>query len=210
MVNQRSNRSLVKQEHPTRRILIDSTSALLDKFPVTEITSDQVLYESGVSKGSMYHFFSDFNQLLEETQVERFRYWADSLISNIEITFSKVDSLPALKDALSKVMSTKFCPTQKESGIENFRALGIASGIERFGCEMASIQDRISFALNSSIGLAIANIPNAPKKITSEKLTLLVELWICGQSIGHFHKTPVESEQWCELTNSILDCILQA
>jgi AcrR family transcriptional regulator len=201
---------LRQSTHPTKRQLLDTTSRLLDNFPVTRITSDQVLRESGISKGSMYHFFHDFDQLLEETQAERFAHWNNDLTEKIKVTLANVDSVTKLKKALAEIMNFNLCPKQNAVAMENFRSLGIASGEERFALQMREVQERVSEALEVNIGKALLRIEDYPKKITTEKLTLLVELWICGRSIGYFHKRPIEDYQWGELTDSLLNCLLNA
>jgi AcrR family transcriptional regulator len=197
----------MKEEHKTRRLLIDTTSRLMERNTLSEITSEKVLEHSGISKGSMYHFFIDFNQLLEETQIERFNFWADELVTLIEKEFSTVKNITAFKKALRNIMLNEGCAKAKVTAIETFRTLASASSSDRFYKSLRDVQNKIYTALEKEIEKAIEHIPNLNKKFTPEKLALLVELWICGRNIGNYHKNPINQSQWGELTDSILNCI---
>ncbi len=56
-------------ENPTKTLLIKTAVELIRKGSLESISSEQILRESGLSKGSLYHHFADFAELLEEAQV---------------------------------------------------------------------------------------------------------------------------------------------
>ena len=66
--------------HPTKRLLVETVAKLLDSKKQNEISTDEVLELSGVSKGSMYHHFKDIQELIETTQIYRYSKWIDSSI----------------------------------------------------------------------------------------------------------------------------------
>ena len=49
--------------HPTKQTLIDTVLALMEKKSIEQISSDEVLEISNISKGSLYHHFEDFPEL---------------------------------------------------------------------------------------------------------------------------------------------------
>ncbi|MEY3806586.1 MAG: hypothetical protein RIR69_1398 [Actinomycetota bacterium] len=58
--------------HPNAQKLLDVAIDLLDTTPVEQVTLASVLERSGVSNGSLYHHFEDFQDLLEHAIVHRF------------------------------------------------------------------------------------------------------------------------------------------
>jgi len=56
-------------QNPTKSLLIKTAVELIRKGSLESISSEQILRESGLSKGSLYHHFADFAELLEEAQV---------------------------------------------------------------------------------------------------------------------------------------------
>jgi AcrR family transcriptional regulator len=57
--------------------------ALLDERAPDEVTVERVLSESGVSRGSLYHHYRDFNDLLDRAHVARFARLVDASIAMI-------------------------------------------------------------------------------------------------------------------------------
>jgi AcrR family transcriptional regulator len=58
--------------HPNAQKLLDTTVELLNETQIERINLSTVLQRSGVSNGSLYHHFEDFQDLLEQAIVQRF------------------------------------------------------------------------------------------------------------------------------------------
>jgi AcrR family transcriptional regulator len=58
--------------HPTKRLLVDTVENLLKEVTSEKITIEQVLEKSGISRGSLYHHFEDFNELIEIAEIEEY------------------------------------------------------------------------------------------------------------------------------------------
>ena len=63
---------MTEKLHPTRQRLLDTALALLDLHQPDALLVDMVLKQSGVSKGSLYHHFEDFADLVETALVSMF------------------------------------------------------------------------------------------------------------------------------------------
>lgn len=63
--------------HPTRERLIDTTVSMLDDRDIEQLNVNEVLEVSGISKGSMYHHFEDFDDLINAALVRRFARGVD-------------------------------------------------------------------------------------------------------------------------------------
>ena len=59
-------------EHPTRTLLVTTATNLIERHGPTGFTVEMLLQESGVSKGSLYHHFHDFTDVLEESVVRTY------------------------------------------------------------------------------------------------------------------------------------------
>ena len=69
--------------HPTKTRLIETTVALISEFGPQGFTVDQLLDTSKISKGSLYHHFEDFHDVIIAAQVERFALYVEEDIVNI-------------------------------------------------------------------------------------------------------------------------------
>lgn len=59
-------------EHPTRRLLIETTARVLAARGAHDTLLEDVVDAAGVTKGALYHHFADFAELIEVTLVELF------------------------------------------------------------------------------------------------------------------------------------------
>lgn len=58
--------------HPNAQKLLDTAVELLNETPIEQLSLVMVLQHSGVSNGSLYHHFEDFQDLVEHAIVQRF------------------------------------------------------------------------------------------------------------------------------------------
>lgn len=194
--------------HATRRTLIDVTSWLMDQKPLLQITSDQVLHASGVSKGSMYHFFNDFDELLEITQTERFNHWANSLIQFVSHQFQQATDRESFITALESVLSNNCCESLKISHTELSRTLGFALGNSRFSQNIIEIKERVRFSILNILNESLIKALPGYSAINPENLALFIETWIFGRIAGEFYRTPINEDEWRCLTTSLVTCII--
>lgn len=64
-------------DHPTKVALLATAISLLDEQSPESITVGDVLTESGISSGSLYHHFGDLDNLIESAMVVRFARGVD-------------------------------------------------------------------------------------------------------------------------------------
>jgi AcrR family transcriptional regulator len=82
----------MNSSHPTKVLLIQTTVALIKIRPMAEVTIDLVLSESGISKGSLYHHFADFADLIEQAEVAIFVDQADISLNDLQEILQKSHS----------------------------------------------------------------------------------------------------------------------
>ncbi|MEI8067228.1 MAG: TetR/AcrR family transcriptional regulator, partial [Actinomycetes bacterium] len=77
----------------TKKHLLEVAAFLLQKHGQENITSDLVLLESHVSKGSLYHHYEDFQDLVEDAQLY---LYTQHVINTLEglITFVRRNENP--------------------------------------------------------------------------------------------------------------------
>lgn len=80
-----------QSDHPTRLRLIEVARELLDNNSVEDVTIATVLAKSGVTSGSLYHHFDDFNDLIETALTDLF---IQSVAANAEMIEAHLHSAP--------------------------------------------------------------------------------------------------------------------
>jgi AcrR family transcriptional regulator len=180
----------------------------MDQKPLLQITSDQVLQSSGVSKGSMYHFFNDFDELLEVTQAERFNNWANALIQFVAQEFDKAQDRESFISALEQVLSNNCCDNLKITHSELSRTLGFALGNNRFSHNIIEIKERVKFSILNILNESLDRALPGYNAINAQNLALFIETWIFGRIAGDFYRNPINEAEWKELTASLVNCMI--
>ena len=97
---------MASAHHPTKEKLIETTARLLRSKSRAELSSELILSESGISKGSLYHHFEDLDHLIEQAMLKRYTDWVDVSISSmtdlVTRAKSREDQRPLLPHDLAR------------------------------------------------------------------------------------------------------------
>lgn len=133
--------------HPTRQRLIDTTVTLMDGENPDKVHVDEVLSLSGISKGSLYHHFNDFGDLIEAALVQRFSLGVDASISALMNLLTTAQSREDVYEGLTAITMDISSPERHAARFERCRSLGMAGANDRFRERLAVEQDRLTSAL---------------------------------------------------------------
>ncbi|MFM7871298.1 MAG: TetR/AcrR family transcriptional regulator, partial [Actinomycetota bacterium] len=116
-----NNGVLQQSEHPTKVTLVECTRNLVSRLGVDAVTVEMVLTDSGVSKGSLYHHFKDFDALIETVQVRSFSEFVDEGISFLEAALGSATSRDELRANLHAVIPLAHDPARAPHRIDRAR-----------------------------------------------------------------------------------------
>ena len=119
-------------EHATHRALIDCGVELAKEFGMYSFTVEQLLTKSGISKGSLYHHFEDFNDLVECVQVRVFTEYVELDISAIQRALDAATDRDKFVNLISLITRTALQPQRSTSRIQRARIISATQGRERF------------------------------------------------------------------------------
>ena len=92
-----------KKVHPTRLKLIEAVLTLRKSHTYEDITVEQVLDVSGISRGSLYHHFSDFFDLIEAAEIVRFTKYVDVSIARISDVMAKAHNRAEVIEGIREI-----------------------------------------------------------------------------------------------------------
>ena len=193
--------------HPTKQILIDTVVKLMDTQNASDINSDEVLDISGISKGSLYHHFEDFSELIEFALVARFANFVDLSINMLnQVTIhskTKKDFVAGIKEV------TRATQAPARANYRAERATAIATAMrnprmkERLGVEQERLTEALADLFRESIERGFGNPDLDPRTIG-----VLVQAYTLGQIVDDFTPTHMAVENWYALIDSIVDNVL--
>ena len=190
--------------HPTKQALITTVVTLLDSKGPEGINSDEVLEASGVSKGSLYHHFQDFSELIEQALIFRFAGFVDSSVEMLKQVITTSKSRDELLIALKHVTRVTQSPEMKENRIERISAISSAMRNERMADALGVEQDRLTQALADLYRESQERGWGDPK-IDPRVVAVMVQSYTLGKVVDDFTPEHMDGEKWSAVIDEVLE-----
>ena len=193
--------------HPTREKLLLTTVALLDSEHPDQIGQELVLHESGVSKGSMYHHFEDFSDVVEAALVYRFHRVVDENIASLDSMVDESTNREDLIERLLVITRAVQSPDRAPFRFERARALGKAGYSERFRAPLGAEQQRLTDALTSIVERAQHRSLINPD-IDARAVAVFIQSYTLGKVVDDITERHMDEDAWVDLIAQIITRIL--
>jgi AcrR family transcriptional regulator len=190
--------------HPTKARLIETTTGFLAKRNPTDITVDQILEASGISKGSLYHHFEDFSELLEIAQVVKYSQWVDKSIELIVSVIAGVKSRDELVAGVKTVTRATQGPEFSEYRFDRARIIAQSSTSLRFKESLGVEQARLTSALEDLFREAAEKGWCSPH-LDARTLAVFIQAYTLGKIVDDIVKDRIDPESWNSLIDTVVD-----
>lgn len=193
-----------KRTHPTKAKLLETVDSMLDEEGFDEVGVEHVLEVSGVSRGSLYHHFEDFSDLVEQALVERFSKAVDQGIWLISRLVFEADSSRALIAGLKEVTRVTQADAQRPFRFERARLLGLAERNDRLLARLRIEQDRLTTAL-ADLFREVQEKGWLNSDFEPRAGAVLIQAYTLGKVVDDVTSDPVPLDDW----NRLIDLILE-
>lgn len=183
---------------------METVSALLDQKSATQISAEEVLEISGISRGSMYHHFIDLDDLLETTQVYRYSKWVDGSIKfmyDFVITSRTKDEL---RKSLRKLTEITQSDERKAARAQRAHALALCASNERMAKKLAPEIQRLTDAI-TDVTEEVKNKGLFRSDVDAHSLSTFIQAYTLGKIVNDFNPEPVAEDQWVDFIMSIVE-----
>lgn len=198
---------LRQDEHPTRKALVECTRELIDRKGVDAVTVDMVLTESGISKGSLYHHFKDFDALIHTVQVRNFSQFVDEGISFLEGAMGRANSAEELRSNLYSVIELAHDPQRASHRIERARIIGSSGSAIDFSEAVAQEQERLLRRSEDLIAQAQQRGWVTPV-LSPRAVSMFIMSFTFGRVLDDVVKEHVQPDEWNAVVRQFVDRIL--
>lgn len=191
-------------QHPTREALISTVVNLLDTHEIETITSEQVLEISKISRGSMYHHFDDFSELIEEAQVRRYAGYVDqSIVMLSSMVFDSTDrgSLIAHVREASVITQSEQLMTNR---FERMTALAKAVRTPRMQKILGAEQERLNESIADLYRVVLDKGWGNPN-LDPRAVAVFIQSYTLGKVVDDVTTDHMQGSDWLNLINTVLE-----
>lgn len=198
---------MYRDSHPTKLRLIETASEMLATMRPDEIQVDQLLQAARVSKGSLYHHFEDFSELLENAMVARFASGVDGDIEVLTTILMNSPDRETLLQSLAAVTEASHSVESRQRRFERARILSKSQGNPRLFAALRQEQQRLTDQLADLIYEG-QNRGWFSTQFDARTIAVFVQSYTLGKIVDDVVAEPMEPDSWSRLINQVIRLIL--
>jgi AcrR family transcriptional regulator len=192
--------------HPTKAKLIEATSKLLKTVDRAHLTSDMILEESGISKGSLYHHFEDLDELIEAALIQRYARWVDASIELMTQLLTSAASSDDIYSGLTGITRRTQSDEFRAERQNRIDVLSRAGSSKRFAKLLGEEQQRLTDALTDLIREAQER-GFYKKEVDARAIAVFIQAYTVGKIVDDFNENKVDPEEWVNLINLVIKTV---
>ena len=185
----------MRDTQPTKVHLTEAAATLIDEHGSQGFTVEQLLETSNISKGSLYHHFEDFHDVIMQAQVLRFaRYVEDDItaLTNVLLAASSREDMFGRLDLISRATHD---PARSGRRADRIEILAGARHSEKMKNALAPAQARLTGAIADLVREMKA------KEFVSENLdpasvAVFIQAYSLGLIVNDVSDQPIDLEEW--------------
>lgn len=193
---------MIYNYHPTKLHLLQTTSQLMEKMPDYTITIEEVLKESGISKGSLYHHFEDFQHLIETCRVYRYGLWIDATIEYLSSRISASTSRDDLIKIFEEITKAVHADRRKDARSDRAATLALALKNERMKSMLEEEVQRLTLSISSIIENLIEK-DYFEDSTNPKAFAILIQALALGKIVNDYNTKGVSENEWNEMLMEI-------
>ena len=193
--------------HPTKNLLLDTAVSLIDEFGPQGFTVETLLETSKISKGSLYHHFHDFSDVIEQAQVARFSRYVDEDIAVLVDLLRSATSRGDLGAKFSLIVQGAGMAGRDVARADRATILGMARHSKKFADGLALEQQRVTDVL-TDIAREMQERGWINKELDAAVVATFVQAYSLGLVLNDITSNPISIEQWSAFISMMLSKIL--
>lgn len=193
--------------HPTKAILLETAVELIDEFGPQGFTVDVLLERSSISKGSMYHHFEDFHDVIETAQVARFSRFVRQDSEAMVRLFSRVRTREEMIDTFEGVVRATSGPERAAARLDRATIVGLSKHSKKFAEALAKEQQIQTDAL-TDVARELKERGLINSGVNPHILAVFVQAYSFGRVLDDVSEAPLTEEEWSKFIVNVLRSIL--
>lgn len=188
----------VPSTHPTKSLLIETAVALIDEHGAHGFTVDGLLEKSKISKGSLYHHFSDFGDVIEQAQIIRFARAVDEDATQLISVLKSATSVDDLMARIELIVRATTQPERSRTRLDRAAIIGTAGHSEKFAEALSIEQQRLTTAFADMIH-ELQNRGWIRIDVEPQVVATFLQAYSLGYVLNDISAEPVAAEAWIQM-----------
>ena len=193
---------MAHESNETRHNLIQATSELMDLHAIEDISAAMILERAGASKSSMYHFFEDFGDLLDETYVVRFGENVRVSIVVIEKIIARSTTKEEFFAALDRLTASTQDRALASLRFSRARELARSERNEKFQKSLGKLQQQLTDSLTNAFQTA-QDKGFLNKDFEARTGAVFIQAYTLGRIVDDITETHMNDADWEKLIGRI-------
>lgn len=191
------------RQHPTRERLVEVVVEILNDKAPEAITVDEVLTTSGISKGSLYHHFVDFHDLIDVALAQKFAAYVDVGIEQIVNLIHAVKTEEEFWAGIDEVTRISQAAENRDNRFNRIQILARAARSDVFRELLGVQQARLTSAYTDLIreGQIRRWLSN---QFDAQAAAVLIQAYTLGRTIDDITDPHVDPDKWIDLINRLV------
>jgi AcrR family transcriptional regulator len=200
---------MARSIHPTKEKLIETMISLMDEHALASILVDDVLRESNISKGSLYHHFENFDDLVEAALIARFAAGVDSSIYLVSEAVNGAKSSEELLEKIVLVTSATQGRTRSKFRLERARVIGLSVNSPKLLESLEREQYRLTTAM-ADIVREGQEKGWVSKVFDAKTIAVFLQAYTLGRVIDDVagKDQQIDSNDWNDVVNTAVKALL--
>ncbi len=193
--------------HTTKELLISCVVGLIREHGFENVTSDLVLNESKVSKGSLYYHFEDFADLMEQAQVEIFRQLVELTLNRVNTAMRSSTTKSEFLEKIRLLTHGNIESELKASRLARIEAIAMGLSNPRMSKRLGKVQWSLNEGLMHCLEETKAKGWINPD-LDPLSIAIFVQAYQIGSVIDLLVPNPMNYQAWIELIDLILNEVI--
>lgn len=193
----------MRATHPTKQHLIDTATALIEEHGAQGFTVEQLLEMSHISKGSLYHHFADFADVITQSQTGRFAKYVAEDIELLTTVMVNTTSRENLLERLEQVARAAHGPDRAKRRLDRAAIISSSQFSETGRVQLAATQQLLTDSM-SDLVRELQERKLIDVAVDPQAFATFVQAYSLGLVLDDVTENPVDQEAWLALIGRML------
>lgn len=193
--------------HPTKKLLLDTAVALIDEFGPQGFTVETLLDRSSISKGSLYHHFHDFGDLIDQAQLQRFSRYVDDDIRMLTAMVTESHSREDMLTRFARIVEAAHDPARVKARADRAVIVGSSFGSDEFRKNLGVEQQRLTDAI-ADVAREAQEKGWVRREHSPVTIAMFIQAYTLGKILDDVSAKPLEPSSWDGIVGDVLKAVL--